>query len=573
MNKVLKFTILWASYSLIISLFVFLWLFKSKIAVYGTNDDELMASILNGRYGQNFQQNLVFIQPFITYPLSFLQNNFPNVNVYSIFLLITVIICYSAIFTSLTLFKPFIIKLIVIFFFTLYGITFISWFAINPTYTGASIFAISTAVYFLIDTIAIKNHNNVLNFVLTNVFFIFGFFIRKESIYIFLLLSLPLVSLYLYRNKFKNLQIKKYIISIFFILILILLNLFLYKNTYKGAEWKEYIQMNEVRHEIQSRAPERFLPQYLTEMNWTDETYQLFKRFSLLDRSEMNTINMKNVLNLTKDYVGIKTLITTPIFPNLKNLFHAFQIWNWILILIVVNLILFLFVLILTHSNYKNFFIDTCFFLIPITIGLVILSSGFQLPERITFNFLAGLVPILFLLFYYNLRLLSLKINMLNSLFLILISLLISYFYLNRFVLELNARQNLYQSRMINSINQQKTLLKFNNGKILIGSASVFRNDWRFPYKSFKEFDQNKQLIILGWHNLSPLWIQKTKDMQIDGNNFPNEYFNPRLIYVDSYENILILKKYLEYKKYQFDVEEIGILDSTEFRFYKFKLN
>ena len=571
MNKVFRFSVSWLTYSLFFSIITFFWLFVSKLAIFGTNDDELMSSILNGAFGENFRSNLIFIQPVLTYPLSYIQSLIPSFNLYSIFLVEVVIFSYSAILASFYIFKNNLVRIIVTIIFALYGITFISWFSINPTYTGASLYSIGVAAYFLFLMSFDKEENTKLNLFLISIFLLLGFFIRKESIFIFLLISIPIASFYLFKNKGKNFNIKAVLLTVFSIALIITFNSVIFKNSYQGIEWKNYIQMNDSRHKIQLRAPERYMSLYLSEINWNNETYQMFQRFALLDKSEMNQESMKKILTITKDYVGLRSIISTPFIPTFKSVFVAFQPWTWILKLILLNLAVFTFVLIFTKSKFTHFLRDLTVYFVPIFIGIVVISSGYQLPERITLNLLASSIPLIFLIFYSNLNIMSL--SKLNSTIVIAIISLTSILYLNRFSVELNARQDFYKSRISYSTQQQEFLSKLNLDVVLLGSASVFRSDWRFPYSNYEEFDKNSRIITLGWHNLSPLWMQKTDSLGITGANFPNEYFNPKLFYVENAEDILVLKKYLETKSFTFTLNEISEFGPSDFKMYKFTLN
>jgi hypothetical protein len=46
----------------------------SKVAVYGTNDDALISSISNGQLTGNPNGHLIFLNPLISFPISWLQH-------------------------------------------------------------------------------------------------------------------------------------------------------------------------------------------------------------------------------------------------------------------------------------------------------------------------------------------------------------------------------------------------------------------------------------------------------------------------------------------------------------------
>jgi len=367
------------------------------------------------------------------------------------------------------------------------------------------------------------------------------------------------------------LNIKAVLVTIFSITLVITFNSVISKNSYQSIEWQNYIQMNDLRHKVQLRAPERYLSLHLSEVNWNNETYQIFQRFALLDKSEMNKKSMEKILTVTKDYVGVRSIVSTPFIPTIKSVIVAFQPWTWILKLILLNLAVFSFFLIFTKSKFTNFLRDLSVYFVPIIIGIIVISSGYQLPERITLNLLASSIPLIFLIFFSNLK--SISLSKLNSVLIIAVTVFTSILYLNRFSIELNARQDFYKSRISYSTQQQEFLSKLNSDVVLLGSASVFRSDWRFPFAKYEEFDLNSRIVTLGWHNLSPLWMQKTDSLGISGANFPNEYFNSKLFYVENAEDILVLKKYLETKSFNFTLNEISEFGPSDFKMYKFTLN
>jgi hypothetical protein len=120
---------------------------------------------------------------------------------------------------------------------------------------------------------------------------------------------------------------------------------------------------------------------------------------------------------------------------------------------------------------------------------------------------------------------------------------------------------------------QQKDFVsKLPDSFVLLGSSSVFKSDWQFPYEKYEPFDPNKKISYLGWHNLSPMWINFLKELGIDGNNFPDSYFDSNLVYVESPENFEFLKKYLNNLNYKFEVTDLGQFGPSDYNMYKLKL-
>jgi len=127
------------------------------------------------------------------------------------------------------------ISFINITFWTFFNLIFQSWFAINPTYTGASLFAAGAGAaffnYALIQRLSISYLFR--NFILTNsaLFSILCYGIRKEGIYVFGVLVIPMILIYL-KLIIKDIQIIKfYLIPI---IIIYFFNFLLYSNLYNS---------------------------------------------------------------------------------------------------------------------------------------------------------------------------------------------------------------------------------------------------------------------------------------------------------------------------------------------------
>ena len=69
----------------------------SKVAVYGTNDDALISSISNGQLTGNPNGHLIFLNPLISYPISWLQQFNYEINLYIYFLTFVVTVSFAAI--------------------------------------------------------------------------------------------------------------------------------------------------------------------------------------------------------------------------------------------------------------------------------------------------------------------------------------------------------------------------------------------------------------------------------------------------------------------------------------------
>jgi hypothetical protein len=273
--------------------YLYFFLPLSKVAVYGTNDDALISSVSNGQLTGNPNSHLIFLNPLISYPISWLQQLNNDINLYIYFLTFVVTISFAMILALIQIkhnisFQNRVISLIL---WSLSSVTFISWFSLSPTYTGASIFAAGASVCFAFMYLSNDEKDEKNEFLLLDLFLILFFTsisIRLESLYIivFFLLTILIPKYFFSKIYFKN-----FLIIAFSSLLIVMTNIIGEKIVYNQNDWKEYYETNQLRHKIQLREPERKLESTYSEIGWDKETYDLFTRFILIDQNKMNSEN------------------------------------------------------------------------------------------------------------------------------------------------------------------------------------------------------------------------------------------------------------------------------------------
>lgn len=544
-----------------------IWLFRGKSAIYGTNDDSLIASIASGQLTGQSDPHLIFIQPFFSYPITWLEYLLPQYSGYSIFLIFSTTLSFSAVLSLLISTKQ--MNFINITLWTFFNLIFQSWFAINPTYTGASLFAAGAGAaffnYALIQRLSISNLFR--NFMLTNsaLYSILCYGIRKEGIYVFGVLVIPMILIYL-KFIIKDIQIIKfYLIPI---IIIYFFNFLLYSNLYNSDKWNEYMSLNESRHKIQLRAPEKFIAEKLPAIDWNKEIYFMFVRFSLIDNSQMNNEKLQKILELNQEYVGPKTILQTnfaEIRPIIK---EAFNPWTWILKIQII-MILIIGLLKLKDKIFKDFVKYLVLQVLMVLIFIVVLSIGYQIPERISLNLLAALTLSLFAHTSINQKL-RLKTNFMVSVSSVFLIMLFIYLALTRISIETKAREGLYLTRQAYANQQIESLSKLDK-QVVISNGSGLKTHWTFPYIKWKTFDSRDKTIILGWHNLSPLSSEQFKIRDLNLSEFPKDIINSEVYWVDSREEIDISRDYFQqFTDVNLDYAENGKIGNDEYQFYRF---
>lgn len=544
-----------------------LWLFRGKSAIYGTNDDSLIASIASGQLTGQSDPHLIFIQPLISYPITWLEYMLPQFSGYSIFLIFCTTLSFSAVLSLLISNKQ--INFINITFWTFFNLIFQSWFAINPTYTGASLFAAGAGAAFFNYALIqrISTSNLFRNFILTNsaLFSILCYGIRKEGIYVFGVLVIPMILIYL-KLIIKDYQIVKfYLIPV---IIFYFFNYLLYSNLYNSDKWNEYMSLNESRHKIQLRAPEKFIADKLPDIEWNKEIYFMFVRFSLIDNRQMNKEKLQKILEISQEYVGPKTILQTN-FSEIKPIIkEAFNPWTWILKIQII-MILIIGLSKLKDKIFKDYSKYLALQVLMVMIFIIVLSIGYQIPERISLNLLAALTLSLFAHTSINQKP-RIRSNLTVSISSVFLLMLFIYLALTRISIETKAREGLYLTRQAYANQQIESLSKLDE-QVVISNGSGLKTHWKFPYIKWKTFDPRDKTIILGWHNLSPLSSEQFKIRNLNLSNYPKDIINNEVYWVDSREEIDISRDYFQqFTDKDLDYSEKGKIGNDEYQFYRF---
>ena len=552
------------------TVFIYFFIPISESAVYGTNDDALIASISNGQLTGQPNGYLVFLNPLISFPISWLQQIIPNANVYIYFLTFVVTLCFSVIFGFINSEKNIHIKnkVILSILWALSSITFTSWFALSPTYTGASLFGIATSACFAYLFVSSTSKSKAYRdrFLLLFTFFLFiSIAIRLESIYI---LAFYLIILFIQKNIRNRIILKKFVVLTIISLTIILLSFITERLTYNNSEWKAYYETNQLRHKIQLREPERKLESLYSEVGWDKNTYDLFVRFVLIDESKMNSQNLSKVLEITEENSAQKFVQNFSFNQLIENTKLAFAPWTWIVMLFGLSVLLTI-LNIFQKSKVLEYAFQVLFFFLGIPVLFLYLSSSYHLPERISVNLLGGLSLILVTLSaisFQNIKKPSVLISSLQ----ILILLAGSFMYLNRFQIELDARQDLYKTWRSIGTQQQQSLSSLPENTKVIGTASSIKSDWQNPYSLFKSLDQRNLTFVLGWHNLSPVWQKGAQNIGLSADNLFENLRSPNVLWATNKDDFQTIQEYFTIKlNKQITLEDLGPIGYDQYHLYK----
>ena len=542
----------------------------SKVAVYGTNDDALISSISNGQLTGNPNGHLIFLNPLISYPISWLQQFNYEINLYIYFLTFVVTVSFATILGLIQIrrhlsFQTRVISLIL---WSLSSVTFTSWFSLSPTYTGASIFAAGASACFASVYLSNEVRDKKDEYLLLVCYFLLFFTsisIRLESLYIVMFfLLIVLIPKYL----FSQMNFRNFLIIAFSSFLIILSNLAAEKIVYNQSDWKEFYETNQLRHKIQLREPERKLESSYSEIGWDKGTYELFKRFILIDENKMNSENLSRVLDVTNEnqlMIFLQNFSTKKIVDNTK---LAFAPWTWLVMLfaliVVVNLLN-----VYRKPKIWEFISQLILFATGIPILFLFLATSYHLPERISVNLLGGIALILITIspHYFNSNVNSRRIILISQ---VLIAIIGSMFYLQRFQIELKARQDLYLTWRSIGEQQRISLSSLPKEIKVIGSASSIKSDWQNPYTNFKSLDERNNSFVLGWHNLSPVWEEGVKRMKFNSVDLYENLLASNVYWVTNKDDFITIKEYLavQYGK-EIAIEDLGPIGYDQYHYYQ----
>ena len=542
----------------------------SKVAVYGTNDDALISSISNGQLTGNPNGHLIFLNPLISFPISWLQHINDDINLYIYFLTFVVTISFATVLGLIQIkenvvFQKRVISLVL---WSLSCITFVSWFSFSPTYTGASIFAAGACVCFAIIYLSngvSKDQNRYLILVSYLILFFISISIRLESLYIIIFfLLIVLVPKYF----FSKIYLRNFLIIIFATFLIILTNIAGEKIVYNQNDWKEYYETNQLRHKIQLREPERKLESTYSEIGWDKETYDLFTRFILIDQNKMNSENLSRVLEVTNENQFIVLLQNFNAKKIVDNTKLAFAPWTWLVMLFALIVVLNIF------NFYRNpkiweFISQLVLFTLGIPLLFLYLATSYHLPERISVNILGGVALILLTISsqYGVIPFERKKIFLISQ---ILIAIIGSVFYFQRFQIELKARQELYLAWRSVGEQQRISLSSLPEEIKVIGSASSIKSDWQNPYTNFESLDERNKSFVLGWHNLSPVWNEGVKKMNFNSNDLYANLLENNVYWATNKDDFMTVEEYLT-KKFgkEISIEDLGPIGYDQYHYYK----
>ncbi len=527
---------------------------------YGVNDDVIIQSWLSGTYTGNPE---LMIRGSATPKMLFglivsnLYKIAPGINWYSIVILCATLISWYLI--GLSIIKRNQILLTV--FYVLISFIYLLWFIPSPTYTASAILLTFSSLLFLM----YKIKTNLIFVFFMSFLFSFAYIMRPES-FIFASAVCAPAFIYFVWNKLK---VNYKNIAIFIIITLgIIVVDFSFESIYykNNNSWTQYKTFENLRYQIQANNPEKLLLSNPEKFGWTFEEAKLFENYITVDKNVFNDDKYLQVLNnVPNNKIESISLFFT---QGHKQLINSDINWEWFSLASLIPLC-FTFFLFLMWPRVKNFlFISMCSYAIGYLV-MIYVATFLRQPERVQVSaiFLAILIPLLTFVVIGSQTENQKKVMNSNSILNVLLLILIftqvynQARYLDK---KYSGANNVFW------INQVEFLSELPKESIFVGNASMVRNNWINPYK-MSNYEVEKQIFTLGWHNFSPHWIKRAESLGLNPNDIFSDVVTKNNVYwlsdpitLDYVTSFLISNSYISNKpilvdKIDFVNDEYGV--------------
>jgi len=546
---------------------LFFYVIPKRIAIYGSNDDALIASFSVDQSLGVDSDNWIFIKSLLSIPSTYMQKLFPSIGIYGLVLALTIIISISALFPLLSFLNSKYLRYNYLLILSVVTFVFFIVAILNPTYTGAALFSGASGfaiIFFLIRT-EVKNPIDLL--VLSSVLISLSYLIRAESFLLTLgfFSILILFELLVLKKSFLILHILK--VPLIFFAIIFSTNLIFDKVNYSGNDWQEYLALNDLRHSIQLRTAEYALEDHLSEMGWSQHDYIMFKKFSLADPEKLNSSTLKIAVEVSESSRGLQAIASANVKNELIFIKYSYSPLNWLLLLLFFTVIALFVGLAINNLIFLLYLILISFLGLAIN---YVFAVSYHFPERLTFNVLFMIVTAIFIIAISE----GIKLDSILPIYKYIsatMTLLLFFVVLQVFPTEYSKRTLGNKDKLENFNLQNKTLAASEEFSVFLGTGSRLMFQWQDPYRSYKNLDPREKIIIIGWHNFSPIWNTLVTEKGLDPTKLhQNVLEQENLRWVDNEGARELLEAFHEqYADGSVAVEDLGQLGNDFYRIFK----
>lgn len=553
-KKILKFIVICFVYNL----FSY-YLIKNYFLMYGVNDDEFFSLLVQGEItGQKEwftnigESSPQFIFGILIYLLQKLNL---QINIYSSALLFLVNLSISFLTYLITEIKESSTKILFIVFNTVNTFIIIFYFTVRPTYTLAAY--ILGFIGFICLAISLKKGNPFYTYI-SIVFIFLSYSIRRESLFISVLIFLPYI-IYLIifeKNIIKNLK-KSIVISLLILFLGIFLNIFGRQLSLNHDDWINYLKFNDIRYSIQDNKFESYLSKDPEKYGLSKDTYQLFDSYLFVDDEIFN----QNKLNLTKIKLSYENNIKIDLNIH-KTLISTYKIYFPFLAFYLLTFVSILLIIKDKKFTYINLYFFTMNFFM-----IIFIITNLRMPDRVVFSTVISLSSGLYVGSIENRF--SKNKSIIENISIGIIFLILTWTFIGE---KIKLEYRFIKNPAYNSFWEiQKSVLKsFGKNAIFVGNFSSFKSNWTNPY--FKYDDRDLKIIRYGWYSLSPYWVNSITKFNLEGINLKDFIYEKDVYFVGDKNIISPLNNTLKLtfnNSYFLNISTLEF-DGSNYNIYKF---
>jgi hypothetical protein len=477
-----------------------LLLFAFTKPIYGTTDDYMLNSWLNGSYTGQIENESIFITPIFSNLMSSCYELSTAISWYPLALLLitflSILRLTKFIKNSLSMHQG--IK----YFNYLVMISFLVWSFLGITYTATAIIAGVAGWISIIDSLKKEDKRN-LTFGFILIFL--SIIIRPESFIGATLIIIPFLLVRMKLNRTHLLKISALIIVVFGTF---LTNYFLEKN--QSVEiidyrlWAKKVQMFAGRPRMEVAA------KVIGETGWTTSQYHLFADLAYFDQKIYNSEWIDSGLKATQKLNNRPVVNSERILLIIRDYINSTTIFIYALAVVGALLML----------SFRKIQKPIVLVISIINFGLIHLMTGLFLHNvpRVTVPFIV--IFILSLSYSISPNLNRRFIMSVNLLFVIIFS---------TFFLNLN---NLNKMKIINSEKYRSAIVNDLSDKIILIHGNQEYSHNSNPYFAIQK-DLNPNLFVVGtWDTFSPHWYERAKQLGLTEKSIvKNLLSNPNVLW------------------------------------------
>jgi hypothetical protein len=499
---------LFGSISIFILTFIVVYLKYSPI-FFATNDDGTISNLANGAYTGKVSNELIYSSKIYGTILTFLYQNFPELQWHGIYIFITVLL--SLIVLIKEVIYNFSNKVIIKIGIFLIVLNLYIVFIISPTFTMASLISGYTAVI-----IFYKNLVTRVNQLVIPLLLLFNsFIIRPDGFLAIAYFLLPGALYFMY----FTLRRDKIIFANILIFIPTLL-IFIYESWQlqimrnSSKQWDNYWQFLNAFHVVDTNPSMLKMHQAIASfqipgLKWTNVEATLLHSVSYLDPVMFSGSQMELAKNHVLNFIGFSGLLNAEVIPTLERVWEYMQYIS----LLFFALLVIIFIFTLTSHKIKTslmYLLGTFYvFFLYYYLGAV-----WRIPPRINIPIIFMIIIGVLILATYS-KIVNSRINAV-AICLSLVLIVFYQFQATGFIglSEKNANRQIEQKMISDELNRIDPNGIF-IGQIKFGSES-YSNAF-VKVNPFRTLD-----LTTGWHVFSTAWNEKVRQLGIlDGNPVP----------------------------------------------------